>query len=294
MAESYLGARLSALRQSQNADGGWSYFPNKNSWLEPTIYAALALHGSPEADRAWALVKQWQNPDGGWRPAADVELSHAVTALGVTAAVARGEMGDGTRRGVAWLLGTAGNEASMARRVLLGIGRVLGAVQDDRDLSMKGWPWKEGTASWVEPTSHALVALKQAALKQSRMESSELKDRVRLGEGMLMDVRAKDGGWNYGNRTARGEDLRSYPETTGIALMGLQGRSDLGKAFDLAKQMLGETTSPMAKAWLTIAMRVNGVAVAEPSGELTPDTLITALEALAAGDGNHRLLQVPA
>ena len=90
-------------------------------------------------------------------------------------------MGDATRRGVAWLLGTAGNEASMDRRVLLGIGRVLGAVKDDRDLSMKGWPWKAGTASWVEPTSHALVALKQAALKQSRMESSELQDTGAAG-----------------------------------------------------------------------------------------------------------------
>jgi hypothetical protein len=271
----------------QNQDGGWGYFPNKQSWLEPTLYAAMALHGEPEADRAWALVKSWQNPDGGFRPSADVEMSHAGTALSVTVAVARGESGEITRKGVEWLLGTAGVEAQMYKRVLVRIGSALGMVEDQRDFSMKGWPWKPETASWVEPTAHALVAL-----KQSKIESSTLRERVRLGEGMLMDVRAKDGGWNYGNRTARGEDLRSYPETTAIALVGLQGRGDLGQSFDLAKKMLGETTSPMAKAWLTIAMRVNGIAVDELAGEPSQDVLITALEALAASDGNYRLMKV--
>jgi hypothetical protein len=279
----------------QNPDGGWGYFPNKQSWLEPTLYAALALHGEPEADRAWALVKSWQNPDGGFRPSADVEMSHAGTALSVTVAVARGksgEPGDIARKGVEWLLGTAGVEAQMYKRVLVRIGSALGMVEDQRDLSMKGWPWKPETASWVEPTAHALVAL-----RQSKINTNALRERVRMGEGMLMDVRAKDGGWNYGNRTARGEDLRSYPETTAIALVGLQGRGDLGQSFDLAKKMLSETTSPMANAWLTIAMRVNGVAVEEtlpdaPRGEVSTDVLITALEALGSADGNYRLMKV--
>lgn len=299
MGGSYLEGRLSALRQAQNGDGGWSYFPNKKSWLEPTIYATLALHGSAEADRAWVLVKSWQNGDGGFRPSGDVELSHAATALSVTAAIARADSSETMHRGVEWLLGTAGNESAMSKRVLLGIGRALGMVQDQRNLGMKGWPWKADTASWVEPTAHALVALRQAVQQDRKIETSALRERVQLGEGMLMDVRATDGGWNYGNRTARGEDLRSYPETTGIALLGLQGRGDLGQSIDLARKMLREasapaTASPMARAWLTIGLRVNGVMVDEPSGELTGDTLITALEALSASEGNHRFLKAAA
>ena len=47
---SYLQARLETLRRSQNPDGGWGYFARKASWLEPTAYAALALHGEPAAD----------------------------------------------------------------------------------------------------------------------------------------------------------------------------------------------------------------------------------------------------
>lgn len=303
VADSYLGLRLEALRQAQNADGGWSYFPNKSSWLEPTIYAALALHGSPEADRAWNLVKAWQNADGGWRPAADVEISHAATSLSVTAALARqesgGETGEPVRKAVSWLLGLSGEESTLSKRAILRIGKALGMVQDERDFSLKGWPWKPDTASWVEPTSHALVALRQAARKDPKLDTSELRERVRLGEGMLLDVRARDFGWNYGNRTARGEDLRSYPETTGIALVGLQGHSDLGKSLELAQKMLRDsvspkTGSPMAAAWLTIAMRVHDVPVEEPSGALTGDTLITALEALGAAEGNHRLMRVTA
>src|SRR5581483_7057170 len=165
------------------------------------------------------------------RPTGEVELSHAATALGVTAAVVRKESSDVTRRAVDWLLGTAGNESALGKRVLLGIGRALGMVQDQRNLSMKGWPWKADTASWVEPTAHALVALRQAAGQEKKLDTSTLRERSQLGEGMLLDVRATDGGWNYGNRTARGEDLRSYPETTGIALVGLQGHKDLGQSI---------------------------------------------------------------
>lgn len=293
MGASYLATRVAALRERQNPDGGWGYFPGKTSWLEPTLYAAMALHGTPEADRAWALVSAWQNPDGGFRPAAEVQISHAATALAVTTAIARGQIDAQLRNGVKWLVGTEGSDGNLLTRAALRVGAALGlADKDQRDLSLKGWPWKPDTASWVEPTAHAIVALKQAAA--TKIGSSEIEERVRMGEAQLMDVRCKDGGWNYGNRTARGQDLRSYPETTGIALVGLQGRTDLGSGFELAKKMLHEPPSPLATVWLTMAMRVNGIPTEEASGELSTDILITALEALGAADGNYALMKVAA
>ena len=60
MEESFLDARLQMLRRVQNPDGGWGYFPGKQSWLEPTVWAALALHGDPAADRAWTMLETWQ------------------------------------------------------------------------------------------------------------------------------------------------------------------------------------------------------------------------------------------
>lgn len=291
MADSYLGARISYLRKAQNSDGGWAYFPGKQSWLEPTLYAALVLNGQPEADRAWALVSSLQGKDGGWRPSAEIRFPHAVTALGVTVATARGEFGAPFQNGVKWLLDTCGNESQMYKRAILRVGSWFGMVEDHRDYSLKGWPWKLDTASWVEPTSHALVALKKAAPK---IPGSELRERVQLGEEMLLNVRCVDGGWNYGNRTVRGDELRSYPETTGIALVGLQGRPELGPTLDLAGKMLKETASPMARAWLTIALRVNGIFVEPRDANVSPDVLITALEALAAPEGNHSLLKAAA
>jgi hypothetical protein len=286
--ESSLRVRLEALRRAQNPDGGWGYLPAKQSWLEPTCYAALALHGEAAADRAWALVRSWQGSDGSVRPAADVAVSSWGAALLVSLAVTRNEYGDPFHRGVSWLLGTAGVESRLINRA----AARLGLLDAERDLSLKGWPWKPDTASWVEPTAHALVALKKASVKGP---GGGVEQRVSLGEAQLLDVRCRDGGWNYGSRAALKVDLPSYPETTALALVGLQGRDGLGASLDLASRMLRDTRSTLAQAWLTIALRLHDAAVptirpAAPS----PDLQILALEALAAPEGNYRFLKTGA
>lgn len=283
---------MDALRRAQNRDGGWGYFPGKQSWLEPTLYAALVLRGETASEKAWGLVSRWQQPDGSWRPSAEVQIAHASTALCVTMAAVRGEFGTPLHRGVDWLLNTEGIESNLTTRSIRAVGNWFGLVKDKRDMSLKGWPWKPETSSWVEPTAHALVALKKCSAK---VPSHELRERVNLGEEMILGVRCVDGGWNYGNRTARGQDLRSYPETTGIALVGLQGRTDLGSSLDLAGRMLNGDASPMARAWLGVALRLHGVPVAPPAEAAPqPDILITALEALGAPEGNYHLLKAEA
>ena len=157
-----------------------------------------------------------------------------------------------------------------------------------RDFSLHGWPWKPGDSSWVEPTSHALVALKQAA---QHYPSAKLKDRVRVGEAQLLDVRSRDGGWNYGNAEAFGFDLPSYPETTALALLGLQEHRDLGKAFDLADKLLEHTPSPLAGAWLTITRRLHDIKMLDINANPSEDLMLTAIEALAAPEGNYWFLK---
>lgn len=282
--KSYLGARLAVLRSTQNSDGGWGYFAGKSSWLEPTAYAALALAGEPAADRAWKLLSSWQLPDGSWKPAAEVQVSSWGTSLCATVAMVRNEWGQPLESGVKWLLGSSGVESNWLNVV----AARLRLVKQERDIGLKCWPWKPGNSGWVEPTVHALVALKQASAKLS---SAELQSRVQMGEAQLMDVRSRDGGWNYGSPAAVGVDLPSYPETTALALVALQGRDNLGKAFDLARRQMGETPSPMARAWLTIAMRLHGVKPEELSGDPQSDLMITGIEALAAPEGNYRSMQ---
>lgn len=284
MGDSYLEARLNLLRSSQNPDGGWGYFPGKQSWLEPTAYAMMALHGEPAADRAWALLSAWQGVGGGWRPSAEVKIAHWDTALCVTLATVRGEFGETFHKGVDWLVNSAGVESNF---LAIAATRV-GIIDLDRDLSLKGWPWKPGTASWVEPTAHTLVALKKAA---SRLFSRELQERVRIGELQLVDIRCRDGGWNYGNRAVRGVDLPSYPETTALALIGLQEHAGLEHSLEVARRMARETASPLARAWLAIALRLHGAPIPDsPVGPASSDLLLTALEALGCPEGNHNFL----
>jgi hypothetical protein len=285
--KSYLSARLAVLRKTQNSNGGWGYFAGKSSWLEPTAYAALALAGEPAADRAWKLLSSWQLPDGSWKPASEVQVPSWGTSLCVTIAIARNEWGQPLQSGVRWLVGTSGAESGW---LSVALAR-LGVVKQERDIGLKCWPWKPGNSGWVEPTVHALVALKQASAKLS---SGELRSRIQMGESQLINVRSRDGGWNYGSPAALGVDLPSYPETTALALLALQGRNDLGKVFDLARRQMGETPSPMARAWLTIAMRLHGVKTEELKGDPQSDLMITALEALAAPEGNFRTMQAGA
>jgi hypothetical protein len=101
---------------------------------------------------------------------------------------------------------------------------------------------------------------------------------------MILDRRCADGGWNYGNRKVLGVDLPSYPETTALALIGLAGRSDLAGPLALAQSHLGTTRSPLAKAWLRVALMNHAVGADAPAGpRLSPnDVIVNALEAIAA------------
>jgi hypothetical protein len=288
VADSYLGVRLDILRRSQNPDGGWSYYSGKQSWLEPTFYGALVLQGDPAADRAWSLLKSWQAADGSWPPTAEAAISGWGTALCLTLAHIRGDLGEPYRKGVDYLLKTVGTESQLWRRALVR----LTSTDPGRNLSLKGWPWKEGTSSWVEPTAHALIALKKAS---AHLPDGELRERIRSGESLLLDVRCKDGGWNYGSPWTLGEDNRSYPETTALALLGLQGRPEAGSSLDLSKNWLRDTPSTLARAWITVALRLHGIAIPDAlkplEGPGSPDLMVMALEALGAPEGNYGLLK---
>src|SRR5712692_3060459 len=278
-----LAPRLDFLRTTQNPDGGWGFFPGKQSWLEPTAYALMALHGDTASsqyfERGWKLMRSWQLPDGSWQPCAAVREPHWTTALAVTVHCLRGAHDDAFRSGVNWLLETSGSENGLKFRL---VHKLLPSVVE-LDPSFKAWPWRPGNSSWIEPTAHALVALKKASSAQS---GSRLHDRISSGEKMILDRRCSDGGWNYGNRKILGTELPSYPETTALALLGLAGNRslDVSSALAAAQRYLRDTRSPLAKAWLRVCLRSHGIALEQPGAvPLAPnDTLINALEIIAA------------
>jgi hypothetical protein len=275
--------RLDCLRKAQNADGGWGFFPGKQSWLEPTAYALMALHGDAASresfERGWKLMRSWQMKDGSWQPCAAVGEAHWTTALCVTVHCLKGVHDDALRRGVDWLLDTTGSENGLKFR----FAHMLVPSTVEMDPSLKAWPWRPGNSSWIEPTAHALVALKKVRQWQSE---SKLEGRIRSGEKMILERRCSDGGWNYGNRKVLGEQLPSYPETTALALLGLAGNGglDLAAPLEVARKFWREAHSPLARAWLRVALGSHGVTL--PALEETPltpnDILVQALEAIAA------------
>jgi hypothetical protein len=291
----YLESRLKFLRQTQNADGGWGYFPGKQSWFEPTTYAMLALQGRPGSeeslDRAFKLLRSWQTPDGSSRPNGQVQGGTWVTAQAVTLACIRGVYDDKVRSSVDWLLRVVGAESSLAMRA----AAFVHLLKTKADVSHQGWPWRDGNASWIEPTAQALVALKKVS---KNYRSTELDRRVSDGEALILSRRCSDGGWNCGNPNVLNYDLRSYPETTALALLGLQGRSraELDQALALAVRFRAETRSSLARAWLVIALRCHG-GDPQPAGQdasASTDIMLTALEALGHPDGNYALLRTGA
>ncbi|MEP7362655.1 MAG: prenyltransferase/squalene oxidase repeat-containing protein [Acidobacteriota bacterium] len=277
------------LAQSQNPDGGWGYFPRKQSWLEPTAYAWLALLNTPNSapvlERALALILSWQRPDGGWSPNGQVKESTWVTSLALTVlSAARQTSGAPFQRGIDWLMGFEGSEGGLFNRLTAR----LGLVDPGRDVSLTGWPWLAGTSSWVEPTAHALTALRKAAGR------TDIAARIDTGAKQIWSLRCADGGWNYGAPNALHVNLPSYPETTALALIALAGTGQpkLSQAVDHARALAAQPQSPMASAWLTIALRLHG---AEPPASLAApgpesDLLVNSLYALAEPTGNWHLL----
>jgi hypothetical protein len=291
----YLDSRLEFLRKSQNTDGGWGYFPGKGSWFEPTTYAMLALQGTGSeaaVDRAWNLVRSWQLADGSFHPSATVKEGTWVTAHAVTLASVRGADDASVRASVDWLLRVVGAEHNVWTRT----GVFLHLVKARIDVSHEGWPWREGNATWIEPTVHTLIALKKVA---SQYRTAEVDRRVRDGQDLILSRRCTDGGWNYGTPNMLYFDLPSYPETTALALLGVQGRSEreFAGAIEVAQRFQAETKSSLGKAWLQIALRCHGKSVVAPaesawgSNGSSSDVMLASLEALGHPEGNYKLFR---
>jgi hypothetical protein len=274
------------LLANQNSDGGWGYFPGRSSWMEPTFYAMLALSGTEHksrTDKTWKLIRSWQLADGGCRPNGEVRQANWCTALWVTLHCARGVFDGSFQAGVKWLLDARGAEGALWRRAI----QRFRTQEEGSNGDHYGWSWFPDSNSWVEPTVHTVVAMKSVLAAGQAV--SGLSDRIALGQAMLMDRRCADGGWNYGSRMALDVELPSYPETTGIGLLGMQGadRKPLEKSYARARAMWDEGQSPMGRAWIELALRVHGRSVpdAVPLDPPGGDLLLAAVQILAGKPG---------
>ena len=194
--------------------GGWGY---SRQWaMEPTCLALLALRFRAKADwvRGLRFLEGCQNADGSWPGFEGDDEGSWATALAVITLIRAGGDWESVQRGCQWLLGTRGQESHW-------LAKWRYRLFDNKvrfDPNKYGWPWTVGAASWVVPTSYALIALRLAF---GCCLTDSARQRLDLGTAMLLDRACPGGGWNAGNGVAFGVPLEPHADVTSLALISL-------------------------------------------------------------------------
>jgi hypothetical protein len=239
---------LSFLLSRQNGDGGWGY-RGTTSWTEPTCLALLALSArqtneasAQGAGRRW--LETAHRKDGGWAPRPSVEESTWVTALAVLA---------GQEQGVDWLVHQTGRESTILERVR----EFLLGVKPEYAEGTVGWSWYPGTYAWCVPTAVTILALQ----KWTRSHGAEaIHKRIEEGREALLARICPDGGWNHGASRALGTDASSYPETTGVVLLALNGLQGpkIDRGIAAALRHYEQCRAIQGRSWLALALLAHG------------------------------------
>src|SRR4051794_13438554 len=241
------------LESRQSRGGEWGFVADKDA-VEPTCFVILALRhrSSAYVERALDAVENLQNKDGSW-PAfvGDEPEGCWTTALVLLSLMAARHDSPRVNRGIQWLLEARGREANWLWRWKL--RTVDNNVQFDP--GKFGWSWIAGSTSWVVPTAFTLIALQQASTR-GFCRSVQLKGRVELGIGMLLDRMCPGGGWNSGNGVAFGVPLAAHLDATAQALLALKGRG-CRRSFQASLRWLvnhlAGCPSPLSMAWGILA-----------------------------------------
>jgi hypothetical protein len=237
----------SALLASRNDDGGWGYRAGKRSRVEPTCLALLAL----ASDRHMGAVDpsilvRWERQGS---LLIDPAATHANLAFNAVAALVMQYEPLGAMKGAAPLV-----EALLQHRgVTLPESSVI-----QQDNTLLGWPWVDGTFSWIEPTSWCLLALKRWARSRPSIEHAT---RIDHAERLLRNRVCREGGWNYGNALVLGKPLMAYAATSALGLLALQSKPDdpvMERGSKVLTQLCATEQSGFALALAVIAFRLLG------------------------------------
>ncbi len=224
--------------------GAWSGHPESAPRVEPTALSALALLCGDDPPAARTIGRQaadWlasqQRADGGLPAALGLDASNWPTALAIILWSAL-ELETEPRR-------------KACRRLLDASRDATPAAGGRSDAAPAGWPWVDGTYTWIEPTALAIIALGREGKASHR--------RVIEGVGMLHDRALGKGGWNAGNKAVFGRELRPQPTATALALLALAAHGDrsdsAGKAVDYLRTALEHIRSALSLGWGLIALR---------------------------------------
>jgi prenyltransferase/squalene oxidase-like repeat protein len=232
------GEFLSFLKTLQNADGGWGFHAGESSRVEPTCWALRALVSHTEAQdtenvrKGAGYLQSAQLPDGSWPACAEMRAGSWITSLTCSVLAADGQSAKNVAAGLKWLCEDFPRDSSLVRRLLQSLRRKSQIVSQND--SYHGWGWTPKTASWVEPTAFALLALRDAPSEQLPRNAAERRD---LAVALLYDRMCPGGGWNCGNPRVYGVDGEALVLPTCWALLALS-------------EALEKPGRPLSLAWL--------------------------------------------
>ncbi len=226
------------------------YLQNQVAATEPSVIAALALsaHGMGEAAApVLDYLAAAQQADG----SVGVREKEPTPGWPTSLAVIAWQHFDAAKyqsrinQGLAWISGMHGK--SIERSAEMG-----------HNTRLDGWPWAEGTHSWLEPTAFHLLAYR--AVKQANHPRA--KEAIKL----LIDRQLPSGGCNYGNTIVLGQTLRPHVQPTGIAMLALAGEKDssgrMEKSLTWLAWSLGNRTTAASLAWALLGLIAHGREVA--------------------------------
>jgi hypothetical protein len=81
--------------------------------------------------------------------------------------------------------------------------------------------------------------------------------RAQEARRMLLNRQLVRGGWNYGNTSTFGQQLRPMPESTGLALNALAGklpRERVEKSVSYLKDHVGSLRTPLSLGWSLLGL----------------------------------------
>ncbi|MBX6315833.1 MAG: hypothetical protein IRY99_23410, partial [Isosphaeraceae bacterium] len=238
---------LLRLRGSMAA---WGDQPGAPPRVEPTALAALGLlaeapepRESEAATRAADLLARLQRPDGALGVSATLTAPGWSTPYALLLWAALDRHAERRDRALRWLLGCTGTTFSGPTASVLG-----------HDATIPGWPWVEGTHSWLEPTALAVLALRRLGLGDH--------PRTHAGLRLIRDRAIRQGGWNYGNNAVFGHPLRPQPAPTGLALLALAGVArppcSVLRAIRYLEGVLPAIRSALSLGWGLLGLRAWG------------------------------------
>lgn len=216
-----------AITRHRHADGGWGAEPGAMPDAESTAWALLGSTQLPSLFEHRASAEDWlvreQHEGGSWSAFAVTTAATWPTAMSAWALADSTRNADRRQLAYQWLSGSRGRQSSVVSRVFQRLlegreGMRIATIDD----ALTGWPWVDGTASWVEPTSTAILAL--SAWRESdgsARDRDAALERVFRGVDYLCDRQAAAGGWNYGNTRVLEYELDPFPDTTAWAMLAL-------------------------------------------------------------------------